>query len=251
MARTLSSAFGLARSLVTYYVIPGRIRRLTRFYAQFVKRGDLCFDIGAHVGNHILAMRRLGARVVALEPQPLYARLLRRWYGSGKDVTILSDAVGPEPGSADLFVSARTPTVSTLSRSWTKLAEVEPSFARVTWDSHVTVPVTTLDALIRTFGVPVFCKIDVEGFELEVLRGLSQPLPHVAFEYLPATRDLAVACLDRLAELGRYEINWSVGEEMQLASEWVTPERAVQYLRALPARAREGNLHARLIAAPC
>lgn len=235
----------MLRSLLTYYAIPGRIRRLTRFYAQFIRPGDLCFDIGAHVGNHTFALHRLKARVIAVEPQPPFTRLLQRWFGSRPGITIRAEAIGPVRGTASLAVSSRTPTVSTLSAAWTHLPEQTPSFARVTWDHQITVPVLSLDDLITEYGLPAFCKIDVEGYELEVLRGLSQTIPLLAFEFLPAVREIALFCLDRLAELGDYEYNWSVGEHMQLNANWVTPAQTVGYLTALPPNAREGNLYAR------
>jgi hypothetical protein len=59
---TLDRVVGLARSLAIYHAIPGRQRRLRRLYSQFVGRGDLVFDIGAHVGNHVRASAALGCR---------------------------------------------------------------------------------------------------------------------------------------------------------------------------------------------
>lgn len=241
----MNTCLGLARSLLIYHAIPGRVDRLARFYATFVRPGDLCFDIGAHAGNHTRALRRLGARVLAVEPQPAFNLLLQWWYRSDPGVTLRAQALGPAPGRAPLFISSRTPTVSSLSASWLGLPEKSASFARVVWDAQVDVPVTTLDALIATYGMPVFCKLDVEGYELEVLRGLSRPLPLIAFEYLPAARQIALACLDRLAALGDYEYNWSVGEQMHLNSGWVSSVQAAKYLERLPPNAREGNLFAR------
>ncbi len=101
-----------------YYGVPLRNRALTRFYAQFVRPGDLCFDIGAHVGNRVRALSRLGARVVALEPQPQCMRLLRRWYGHHPNIELVEQAVGTAPSTRTLFISERTPTVTTLSRDW-------------------------------------------------------------------------------------------------------------------------------------
>ena len=49
---------------------------MDRLYGQFVRPGDLVFDVGAHVGDRIAAFRRLGARVVAVEPQPALVRTL-------------------------------------------------------------------------------------------------------------------------------------------------------------------------------
>lgn len=231
-----------------YYGDPFKLWRMGRFYAQFIRPGDLCFDLGAHVGNRVWAWSRLGARVVAVEPQPACLNLLRRWYGRRRNVTLLEVAVGAQAGRAPLWVSAATPTVTTLSRGWIETVQQEESFAGVRWEEHVEVDVTTLDALIARFGVPAFCKIDVEGYELEVLRGLSQPLPALSFEYLPAARAAAVACVERLAELGDYRFNWSAGERHRWqAAAWVDAGQMVAFLRALRSKDRSGDIYARRV----
>lgn len=88
---------GLWRSVLMYHAIPLRRRRLTRFYAQFIRPGDLCFDIGAHVGSRLRAWTPLGARILAVEPQPECMALLRRWYGDLSHITLIEQAVGPRP----------------------------------------------------------------------------------------------------------------------------------------------------------
>ena len=89
MREQLERQAGVLRSLAIYYA-PGRVRRLSRFYAPFIRPGDLCFDVGAHVGNRVAAWRRLGARVVAVEPQAHLHGWLRRLYGRSPDVTPVS-----------------------------------------------------------------------------------------------------------------------------------------------------------------
>ena len=239
--------YGVARSLRIYYGRPFHIRRMARFYAGFIRPGDLCFDIGAHVGSRIAAWSRLGARVVAVEPQPMFMRLLRRWYGRAPNVELIEQAVGSSPGEQLMLVSPRTPTLTTLSHGWASRVSEAPSFVGTRWDRSRTVTVTTLDMLVERYGEPAFCKIDVEGYELEVLQGLSRPLRALSFEYIPALSDLAVSCVDRLCELGPYEFNWSFGESMRLALPGrYDSAQIAALLRSLPQDSSPGDVYARL-----
>lgn len=238
--------WGLWRSLLMYYGIPGRQARMRRFYGQFIRPGDLCFDIGAHVGNRLPAWRALGARTVAVEPQPLLMETLRRRYGRDQDITLVEEAIGAAPGEATLHISTRTPTVTTMSRDWMTRVQQDPSFRGVEWDREVTVPVTTLDALIERWGEPRFCKIDVEGFELDVLQGLSRPLAALSFEYIPATMGFALDCIHRLEALGDYEYNLAPGESHRLRYDgWRTPGQMVTELQRITHGS--GDVYARLI----
>ncbi|HPF58060.1 MAG TPA: FkbM family methyltransferase [Candidatus Competibacteraceae bacterium] len=238
---------GLLRSVLMYHGIPFRRRRLTRFYAQFIGPGDLCFDIGAHVGSRLRAWTPLGARIVAVEPQPDCMALLRRWFGHQAPVTLVEQAVGAVPGVAELRVSPRTPTVTTLSSSWIAAVRQDRGFAGVRWDAPVPVTVTTLDELIAHYGIPAFCKIDVEGYEREVLQGLSQPVPALSFEYLPACLDTARACVTLLTALGPYVFNWSVGETQCLRSaDWLTAADLLEKLDIQARTGRSGDIYARL-----
>ncbi len=243
------SLLGLARSLVIYYGKPFHIRRLSRFYRTWVAPDDLCFDIGAHVGNRLRAWRRLGARVVSVEPQPLFMRWLRRCYGADPDVMLVEGAIGARPGQGTLLISRRTPTVTTLSAGWAGEVQRAASFQNVRWEPGAPVQVTTLDELIARFGRPAFCKIDIEGYELEALKGLSQPLRALSFEYVPATVGIALGCLDRLADLGDYRFNVSMGESLRLRCErWLPGKEMAVWLQKLGPEERSGDIYAWLTA---
>ena len=163
------------RSLRIYYGDRQHGPAMDRLYRRFVKPGDLVFDIGAHVGDRVAAFRRLGARVVAVEPQPALAKTLRLFYGRDPKVTIEAAAVGRQPGTIELNLNLDNPTVSTASTDFIAAAADAPGWEGQAWSKRIHVPLTTIDALIATHGTPAFIKIDVEGFEAEALAGLTQP----------------------------------------------------------------------------
>jgi FkbM family methyltransferase len=212
----LGTALGLARSLAVYYGQVWKPPRLRRFYARFVGPGDPVFDIGAHVGNRSRALAKLGARVVAVEPQAACHALLRRLLPAGR-TTLIRAAVGERPGWTDVRVSSLHPTVSSTAGDWVQRMGGQPGFRAVAWDRTERVPVTTLDALIAAHGVPAFCKIDVEGMEARILAGLSQPIPRLSVEVLPEAPDEADAVLARLDALGDYRFNLVEGERGRFA----------------------------------
>ena len=159
---------------------------------------------------------------------------------------LLQQAVGQQEGILPLLVSERTPTVTTLSREWAAKVSQVDSFAGVSWDREVQVAVTTLDALIDRYGEPAFCKIDVEGFEPQVLAGLTRPLRALSLEYIPAALDGALACLEALEALGDYEFNRSPGESHRWAeAHWISAGEMARRLRGLGPADDSGDIYAR------
>jgi FkbM family methyltransferase len=243
---TLLKAYGVVRSALIYRANPLKRRRSRRFYGQFVGPGDLAFDIGAHLGDRVQAWTDLGARVVAVEPQPHLMTVLRRLYGHSPAVTLFQGAVGAEAGMAELLINRRNPTLSTLSAEWAATVAASPRFPGEHWDERVEVHVTTLDALIAVHGVPRFCKIDVEGFEESVLAGLSQPLPCLSFEFISETGDRTLACLDRLEALGTYRYNVALGEARHLLFDgWCGRDDLVKWLEGRGVEEGSGDIYAR------
>jgi FkbM family methyltransferase len=241
----LRTARGVLRSLRIYY--GGRHNRaaMEHLYRGFVKPGDLVFDVGAHVGDRIAAFRRLGARVVACEPNPPLVKTLRLIYGRDPQVTIEPVAIGAAAGEIEMRINVDNPTVSTASRDFLKASEGAEGWQGQVWDKSIKVAVTTLDGLIARHGMPAFMKIDVEGFEAEALAGLTRPVPALSFEFTMIQRDVAQACLRRCAALGYLRYNAALGESQQLVHDgWQSADAIGTWLDGLPMSANSGDVYA-------
>jgi FkbM family methyltransferase len=238
---------GILRSLGIYYGDPARRRAMDALYAGYLGGGGLAFDIGAHVGDRTGSFRRLGARVVAVEPQPALVRTLRLIHGRDPGVAIEAAAVGGRAGTIELRLNRRNPTIATASPAFVAAAAGDERWRREQWDGAVRVPLTTLDRLIERHGVPRFVKLDVEGFEAEALAGLSRPLPALSFEFTTLQRDVALACLERLGRLGRYRFQAALGESQRFEQpQPIEAEAMAAWLTALPAAANSGDIYATL-----
>jgi FkbM family methyltransferase len=245
MLEKLRTARAVLRSLRVYYGHRQRASAMDRLYGQFVQNGDLVFDVGAHVGDRVGAFRRLGAKVVAVEPQPALAFTLAAIYGRDRSVKIERQAVGRAAGEITLRVNIDNPTVTTASEAFVDAANGAAGWEGQVWGKSIRVPMTTLDALIATHGRPAFIKIDVEGFEGEALAGLTQPVKALSFEFTTIQRDIARACIERCAALGYRRFNAALGESQELG-EWRTAEDIARWLEELPHAANSGDIYARL-----
>ena len=189
----------------------GARERMLSFYSAFMGRGELAFDIGANHGDRVETFLSLGAKVVAVEPQPICLDDLRGKFGLRADVVIVDAAVDRQAGSATMHLS-NNDMVSSLNSEWISRVRSGGRFDDSAWDEHMDVRTITLDDLIETYGRPAFIKIDVEGNELRALEGLSDPVRALSFEYTPEDIGTAVRCVDRLRSIGNFRFDLSPGE---------------------------------------
>lgn len=232
------------RSLRIYYCDSQRAEAMDRLYRGFVQPNDLVFDVGAHVGDRVASFRRLGAHVVAVEPQHAMTSVLRLLYGLSPKVTIEAVAVGREPGRARILINADNPTVSSVSAAFVEAAHNAPGWETQRWTNSAEIDVTTLDALIARHGRPAFIKLDVEGFEAEALQGLSQPVRALSFEFTTIQREVAFACIERCKALGYSRFNAALGESQALMSQWMAADEIARWLAELPQSANSGDVYA-------
>jgi FkbM family methyltransferase len=196
-------------------------RKQLGFYRQFIGRRDLVFDVGANRGDRTALFLALRARVVAVEPQRACWDLLDQRFARSQGFKLERVAAGAAAGVGELRAAddRNASMLASLSDGWRESVASSGRFAARRWDRIEQVEVVTVDELIAKHGVPRFIKIDVEGYEPEVLAGLTEPVAAVSFEFTPEWATAASACIDRLQHLGGYRFNLSEGNTFELASD--------------------------------
>jgi FkbM family methyltransferase len=196
------------------------------FYRALVPPDSLVFDLGANVGDVSEPLARVGARVVAVEPQPGCLAELRARCGAYPGFVALPAVVGRAAGMATLHLRGHH-GASSLRRDW--LGDVVGT---------LDAPMVTLADLIARYGVPAYCKVDVEGTEEDVFATLTHPLPLVSFEYVDFALNRAAACLEMLAQGREVETNLALTAPPRFVlPEWLPPD---ELLRRLPGLIRDG-----------
>lgn len=222
-------------------------QKMLDFYKGFIKPGNLCFDIGANIGERSDIFLKLGAKVICIEPQRDCIKVLRSKYMCNSNVKIMGIGLASQPGTITLSICKNANTISTFSEKWKS-----GRFSSYQWDEQYDVPVVTLDKIVKKYGVPDFCKIDVEGFEFEVLKGLSSPIRLLSFEFTCEFIHDAQKCIQYLESLGKVEFNFALGDNLKSApcleiDNWVSGERLFREIDAIPVPLLWGDIYARFL----
>ncbi|MGY6561572.1 MAG: FkbM family methyltransferase [Luteibaculaceae bacterium] len=242
----IKKQIGWIISKLLYKANPFKKSRAKAFYSQFIGKNDLCFDVGAHLGDRSEVWLALGAKVVGVEPQPRFSAYLAREFEGNPLYFNENVALGSTDTKATLHISNLFPTLSTLaSTEWRKRIN-DATALKIAYDETVVIQVKTLDTLLAQYGKPRFIKIDVEGYETEVLKGLSVAVPYLSFEVLSFTPELMEECLQRLNNLGYKEFNFSLRETFTLSFDtWVDAQTLTEALKNRT-KLYSGDIYARL-----
>ena len=219
--------------------------RLT-FYKQFVNQGDLVFDVGANEGNRAKLFYEIGAKIVAVEPQSGCADFLQEVFRGVSGFHLERKALGASVGNAEMRISD-SEVLSSLSDDWIRTVKESGRFSHRNWNRTEIVEVDTIDNLISKFGSPSFIKIDVEGFEAQVMAGLSSAIKGLSMEFIPEYPEGTMRCVKRLCQLGEYEFQISLGESMDFAlPSWVNGGQIEEEFTKIPLT-DFGDIYARLV----
>lgn len=198
--------------------------RIRKHYRQFTRPGSLAFDVGANHGHHARILAAAGCRVVAVEMDPDVASLI-----GGDNIEVVSAAAGAAVGEAVMYRN-EADVLSTLSERFA--GEVERTIGYKTV-GEITVQVTTLDELRDRFGTPDYVKIDVEGYEAEVLKGMTFAPAAVGFEFHGSMLDTLEECLGRLDSLNGYEYRVTTGNGFTPKMGWGNGNAVMELAREL------------------
>ena len=210
------------------------------FELSFIDSGDLVFDVGANLGAKTERFLDSNARVICVEPQPRCANFLRQKFADNSNVIVVEKGLAEKHGLRELSICSTANTISTFSDEWK-----QGRFANYSWDSKVVVEMSTLDELISIYGVPKYCKIDVEGFEIAVLKGLSRTIPNISFEFTIEFIDNARHCVEHLVRLGFERFNAILGENKHLEfPNWLSPSELFDRISAFEVHQLWGDIYA-------
>ena len=205
-----SLAYDLYWRMADPRLIQGQTREVNFFRQalQGFRPGDLIFDIGANIGQKTGVFLRLGARVVAVDPDRSNQEILRQsfhtWRLRRRPVTIVGMAVSDNLGTHTMWVDAPGSAKNTLNPKWvdTLRTDAQRFGTTLQFAQELEVETTTLEEMFRIHGRPFYIKIDVEGHEPAVLKGLQSAVPYISFEVnLPEFKPEAVQCVELLNNL--------------------------------------------------
>lgn len=205
-------------------------KSLLDFYFSFLgKEKKLIFDIGANVGVRTSVFSEISEKVIALEPNKELVNILKSRF-SDQNVLVLEKACASVSSVSDFYLGSNH-LVSSLSVEF--IRHKSESGSEFSWDKKTQVQTCTIDDLIQEFGFPDFCKIDIEGYEKDALKGLSQRIGMISFEFnYPSFEQETLWCLEKLKGLGYSSFNFSMGESLKFFyPEWVTYEEISKLFR--------------------
>jgi FkbM family methyltransferase len=199
----------------------GFTKRNLDFYLSFLdcnQPNKLIFDIGANKGHKVNVFRKMGFNVIAVDPEPKCLDTLNYRFAKDKQVTIEPKGVADKPGMLELNIYHGRSGLNTFSNKWTNQGADAA-------ENKIAVPVTTLDLMMQEYGVPYFVKIDVEGYEWNVIQGMKKAPAFLSFEAnFPEFTSETQTIINHLQiQFAGVVFNYSIHDSL-VANHWIDSE---------------------------
>ncbi len=227
-------------SEMIYEAITSKSKKTMEFYKSFLQPPDNVktklpvFDIGANKGNKTKALLQLGFIVIALEPEKNSISTLKYRYGKNPKVKIIEKGVSSEEGFTEIYITQARSGLNTMNTKWKDSLQNEEKNRwgkQVDFKESYKVPLTTLENLYSEFGMPYFIKIDVEGYELEVIKGMKSLPAYISFEAnLPEFIEETISCIEMINSLSDSVLfNYSFDEKL-VVNNWLSANEMINCL---------------------
>lgn len=216
----------------------GKTRKAVTFYSSFLdpsSANKLVFDIGANKGNKVKAFLKMGFEVIAIEPERKALSTIRWRYGRNKKVTIVEKGVSDKEATLTIHIAEDRSGLNTVNEKWVDSLEKERSnrwHKKHAFKKKYEIKAVTADQLFEQYGVPYFIKIDVEGYEKSVIKGMSRLPSFLSFETnLPEFLEETIECIHHLTSISaKVLFNYSITDSLELEN-WIPAAAMIEILK--------------------
>lgn len=202
-------------------------------FKTIIREGSLVFDVGCNIGSKAEEYLKFSTKVIGFEPQPKCISVLMNRFGGNNNMIIEPIGLDSKAGTSIIY-EASYHSISSMSLDFINTVKKE-RFSDYSWGNEIPINVDTLDNMISKHGTPGYIKIDVEGYELNVLKGLSTPISVISIEFNPEMCSNSIECINYLDNLnGESVYNYGSQNDNDFKFDnWVSKDDIINFIKSI------------------